>query len=498
MKENLKNLALAPVNLPAFSEYFLGIKLSEKQTEWVNSSSKLVNILKSGNQFGKTTITAIKHIYHAMTKPKLARMNLDISGWLRTEYPTLNFGKTYEVSKAVFHTIIDIVNGDYIIHDPQTGKTTTNESKIREAVREVKENPLPYIRWWNNSITLIRSYDDLGTSFKMKKIAYISGDEIGDIPELILFINATLLPRLVFFQGTLDLVGTPQEPNEYQEVVELARKGNPDYFLMGGTMYDNPHLDPEYIKKIESVADPDLKRRMVYGEFVESGDRFFPLADIMNAFRWSATYNKETFFAEEPKREGKYVLSYDPAASNDNVAIGVVRYDEKPLKLVYKRLFKGNTVPLSMQYEMVREIYGKYKGIKANIKFIYDSGSLGGKNVGQQLRDLRGLGFPGKGKSYPDARAEALSKLKGYFEEGRQVRIVDGKEVDSVSDWGILVFPEDRELRLELEGYKLDDKKIRNDQVMMLAMAVWYIDKLIPRQRFKAAVDWDIYTTYRR
>jgi hypothetical protein len=48
-------------------------------------------------------------------------------------------------------------------------------------------------------------------------------------------------------------------------------------------------------------------------------------------------------------------------------------------------------------------------------------------------------------------------------------------------------------LRIELEGYKLDDKKIKNDQVMMLAMAIWMIERLNPRLQHKSAVDFDVY-----
>ena len=483
-----------PLDLPTFSKEFLGIELSPKQKVWIKNSTELVNILKPGNQWGKTTVTAIKHIHHAMTKPRLAKLGLPPEGWLRTEYPTLNFGKTYEISKAVYHTILDIVNGDYLVYTPG-GQATTNKSIIQKAITQVKEIPLPHIKWWNNSITLIRSYDDLGASFKMKKIAYISGDEVGDIQDLILFVNATLLPRLVFFQGNLDLVGTPQNVNDYFEIVEMARDTETSYYLLEGTMYDNPHLDPEHIKRVESVADPDLKRRMIYGEFVEAGGRFLPIADIINAFRWETKFSEDGW-AEQPLRKGRYVISFDPAAANDNVAIGVLRYDCKPMKLVYLKVFKGHSVPLPMQYEMVKLLFMKYKDLKANVRFIFDGGSLGGKNVEQYLGELNGFGFPGKGRSYAEAKAQALAKMKAYFEDGREVKMVNGKEVDVATHWGLLRFPRSRKLRTELEGYKLDDKKIKNDQVMMLAMAIWYVDKLMPKMKHKVAYDFDMYETY--
>lgn len=486
-----QEIAQAPLEIASFSKVFLGIDLSPKQAIWCKESTRMVNVLRPGNQWGKTTVTAIKHIYEAMTKPKLLPFNLDPSSWLRTEYPTLNFGKTYEISKAVFYTMIDIINGDYLVYDLATNQSHTNESKIAQAVVEIKENPLPYIKWWNNSLTLVRSYDDLGSAFKAKKLAYISGDEVGDIPDLILFMNTTLLPRLVFFRGNIDLVGTPQELGDYQEVVELAWRGGDNYYLMGGSMYENPHLDPARVKKIEDIADPDLRRRIIYGEFVESGQRYFPIIDIINACRGDSI--PENGYMEDPAPTGKYILSYDPAAADDNAAIGVIRYDVTPYKLVFLKMFKGNAIPLPMQYEILIDIFKRYRDIKAKIRFIFDEGGLGGKNVKAYLKELNGYGFPGEGHPYADTKADALARFKDVLERGREVRIVNNQEVDMATNWGSLILPNDRNLRLELEGYKLDDKKIRNDQVMMLAMAVWLIERLKPRLLHKSALDFDVY-----
>ena len=492
--QQLQTTNQKPLDLETFSKVFLGIDISPRQKEWVKNSTKLINVLRPGNQWGKTTIEAIKHIYQAMTKPRLAQFNLPPEGWLRTEYPTLNFGKTYEVAKAVYYNMIDIINGDYLIYDPVTGEAHTNKSKITDATIEIKENPMPFIRWWNNSLTLIRSYDDLGTSFKAKKIAFISGDEVGDIPELILFVNTTLLPRLVFFQGNLDLVGTPQNIGDYQEIVELAWRGDKDYYLMGGTMFENPHLNPDYVKKIEQIADPDLRRRMIYGEFVEAGERYFPIIDIMNACR-DETPISETGYLEDPTPTGRYILSYDPAAASDNAAIGVIRYDVKPYKLVYIKVYKGNSIPLPMQYEIVTDIFKRYKDMKSKIRFIFDEGGLGGKNVTAYLTELNGYGFPGKGRGYADTKADALAKLKDVLERDREIRLKDGKEIEMATHWGGLTLPNERNLRIELEGYKLDDKKIKNDRVMMLAMAIWYIERLNPRLLHKSAIDFDMYQT---
>ena len=142
---------------------------------------------------------------------------------------------------------------------------------------------MPKIVWFNKSETLIRSYDDLGSAFKRLKLAFISGDECGDIPELNMFLTGTLIPRVSFLRGTIDLVGTTQAKGlEYEalaesieqelgieesmtdkEIEEICREATrfiisfvsfPKY----ASVYANDFMPREAIADIESVADPEL------------------------------------------------------------------------------------------------------------------------------------------------------------------------------------------------------------------------------------------------
>lgn len=488
------------LEIMAFAKEKLGVDIygHKGQVRWLNESHKMVNILRPGNQWGKTLILAIKHIYHAMTKYELRKFHLDSKdplAWLKAEYTTLNFGKTYEIAKSVHEAILALVAGEYTLVNPATGEMYMNESKIKSAIVYAYDKELPYIEWWNNAVTLTRSTDDMGSAFKRRRLAFVSGDEVGDITDLINVLNATVMPRVAFYQGKIDLIGTPQDPGDYSELIEMAedhmeKHGDlSQYFVQQGSMYENPGLSEEYIKQIEGIADQNLKDRIVYGDIAASGERYFTLNEVMNAIQGEyLNYNEETGIIESPLTEEQakaekalYVVSVDYAASEDRTVLGVVRYDVKPARLVFCRYFKGKEVPIPMQYQITREVYRAYEKGAYRIKLIFDANALGGQNAKAQLRDLHGMEFPGKGISPADAKANALGALKALFDEGRKVIEKDGETIDVNPSWGGFWLPNIRLLRTELEGYKLKDDKIRNDFVVMLAQAAYYIAKRRPK-----------------
>jgi hypothetical protein len=254
-------------------------------------------------------------------------------------------------------------------------------------------------------------------------------------------------------------------------------------------MYENPGLSKEYIAQIEGIADPNLKKRFIFGEVASTGERYFTLNEVMNAVQGDfLNYNEATGVIEPPltveqakTEKALYVMSVDYAASEDRTVIGVVRYDVRPARLVFCRYFKGKEVPIPMQYQITREVYRAYEKGAYRIKLIFDANALGGQNAKSQLRDLHGMGFPGKGISPADAKANALGALKALFDEGRKVIEVNGETKDVNPSWGGFWLPDIRPLRTELEGYKLKDDKIKNDFVIMLAQAAYYIAKKRPK-----------------
>ena len=251
----------------------------------------------------------IKNIYEAVCKTRLDEFGMTFEDIFTFTYKTLNFGKTYEIARGVQETIIDIVEGKFLLPSG-----TYNKSLLKGwAIVDLWDTPkLPQICWWNHSATLIRSYDGLGESFKRLRLAFISGDECGDIPELRLFLNGTLLPRLFFFKGSIDLVGTSQPKGvEYEDIAEEAeedmktRGETSKFFVLSAntnpdmaSIYTNKFMPQESIREIEAIADPELRKQIIYGQYVDWSKHLYTWDEINQMFKSYIPWDQETGFSE--------------------------------------------------------------------------------------------------------------------------------------------------------------------------------------------------------
>ena len=503
-------------DIVTFAETILGLPLHAGQIAWLRNSTRLINILKPANQWGKTTVEAIVHIYQAVCKPQLDRFDMDFSTWLKTRYETLNFGKTYEVAKGVMEHIIDITEGEYLLPN---GKF--NNSLLKGwAIRKVDEPPrLPRIIWYNNSVSLIRSYDGLGESFKRKKLAFVGGDECGDIPELQLFLNGTLIPRVAFYRGSIHLVGTSQSKGlEYEEISKTAEDAfikdpdNQDYYIISADtnpemaqIYQNTFMPTEHLKRVEAIADPVLRRQIIYGFYVDWNKHIYSWEEANQIFSEDLPWDEQSGFTELPEANAFYVFANDMAASEDETSNTCIRYNIKktlpsgddfyfPNKVVYHRAWKGNSFPLSLQYQMIIDDFMKFK-MKSPMrtKFVYDAGSLGGKNAAQAFDDLHGYAFPPKGRGYAEVKAEGFGKLKEVVSRGREFYFSEkGIKIEKNPNWGGLrISPKLKELKRQIEVASMDDVKLKNDQFSTLMMANHFIEARAPKVSHAKAVDFN-------
>lgn len=505
-----------PDAILVFAKNFLGMDVYKHkgQTKWIHGSNRVVNILKPANQWGKTLIISIKHLYQAMVRPNIYGRVKDVKTWKAVRYETLGFGKTYEIARGVLETAEDIAESSFLLPTGETNKSLLEGWALKKVMDSA--NKPPEITYYNDSgRLLIRSYDDLGSAFKRKRLPYISGDEVGDIPELNLMVSGTLLPRLQFFRGTLDLVGTSQPQGvEYEELAERARNDmaleeeqgiHSDYYFQQGSVYENPYLDPGYIAKIENVADPELRKQIIYGEYVDYAQHYFNYDEVSNMFRDDMPWDEDTGISEAPDPNGFYVFVGDYAATKDETSLTCIRYNIKitgpdgkqfmlPHRIVFHKAWVGETIPISSQYEITRYNFNMYKSVGRKADFVYDAQSLGGKNVGEALSDLHGFPFPPTGISPVQAKAEALGTTKEVISRGRKVAISEkGRKIDYVETWGFIkASSRMKSLRKQFEVYRLDDKKITQDRLMTVAMGIHFIEKRTPLVSHRGAVPLDL------
>jgi ribosomal protein L37AE/L43A len=466
----------------AFADIMLGIHLHQRQKYWIDHATKRINILRPGNRWGKTAAAAVKHAWHGMCKPNLEGKVRSYRDWYKAEYQTLNFGPTYELGRGALLTMRDMVQGSFIIYvcpfcdthrvdsfirdekliyvcneckkEFETPASRANKSMLADwaiANDRSESNVLPFIEFKTGAKLLGRSYSEMGVAFKMKALAYISGDECADIAELWTFTNNTLLPRLVSLNGTIDLVGTPQPDGvDYMRMIEMAEedmkrkdwKEDGMFYTQRGSMYENTFLPQQAIKDIERIADPILRRQIIEGEHVETGEKYFGYERVQNAVDESLELQEQGVH-DDKGQSRKYVTVVDFAGGEsvwaDYTVILVIDYTDEPYKVVYFNRFKGGDIPIPMQYKLVEEVKTKFSG-----QLIIDSSALGGKNALAFLSHLMPISYD----TLQRLKAEMLASLKIAFDGGQSEkrrrnkdRDEKGNWTDKVADWGLIRIP---------------------------------------------------------
>lgn len=500
----------ARVNPVIFANHMLGVPLHPGQVTWIKTANKKINILRPGNRWGKTLTEAILHIWHCICKPLVAANASTDEQFFELPYDTLNFAPGYEQAREVLRTAVDLVEGRVIFPEhmqAQWGRT--NDSLLKGwAIVNDKSNSvmLPEVEFMTGAKLLGRSYSDMGAAFKAKAIPFISGDECADIDELWTFTNVTLLPRLVSYNGILHFVGTVQPDSiDYQSMIEMAEEDmkNPEwketgmFYVQKGSMYENTFLPRQAIEDTERIADETLRQQIIYGEAVQTGNKYFGSERILNGVDNTIKFIEKGF-------DGRlYLVTVDFAGGaskwSDFTVIQVWDYTEEPYRLVYQWRIKGNAMPIPMQYKKVEEVVENFsKPGLYRCKLIIDATALGGANALAFLRHLNPIPMKINGP----IKAEMISTLKVALDGGqsetrkRKIKqLQDGTEVEENSDWGLLRYPNIPELIHEMANYKLDDKKIRTDMVMCMAQAIYWIEMRRPKIIRKKAVEFNLFGT---
>lgn len=492
-----------------FLEKICGIPVSKHsgQKRWLTNAKKTINILRPGNRFGKSLITAGKHLYHAFTKISLEGMYNTVGEWERINYNTLNFGPGYEQAREVLRIARDIAQGN--IHIPpefQEEYGVTNQSLLRDwfiTDDRAESQILPYLGFVSGVNLLGRSYDEMGGAFKMKALSYISGDECGDVKEIWTFTNGTLLPRLAQYKNPqIDFIGTVQaEGHDYMRMIEMAEddmareewKNNGMFYVQKGSMYENPFLDKQTIESIERVSDPVMRKQIIWGEHVETGDKYFGFTRIQNAI------DERMTFLDKGLPGRRYLELCDFAGGEsywaDFTVIMVLDVSEEPYKVVYFNRFKGGDMPIPVQYQLVEDVNIRFNTDGSMCKLIIDSSALGGKNALAFLKHLSPIQYT----ITPNLKAEMLANTKISFDGGtnndlkrKKKTLPNGEVVDENPTWGLIRYPYIQPLVNEFQSYKLDDKKIRNDCVMTLAMGIHYMGLRKPKNQKRDVIPFDV------
>jgi len=439
-----------------FANVLLPKKPHPGQITWLNEANKAINVLVPGNRWGKSTVIAMRHIWHNVFKVGLPLMSPE--AWLRADYQTMSTAMSADQAEIVF----------------REAKNLLNDPKTRPLVASIRTTPFPQIRFYNGAIMHCRSSHDDARYIDGHQYRFLSVDEAGWISELKRFMNNVYIMRLAG-GGMIDLIGTPKGYGDLYFYYSRGERKVKHYYSQRGSIYDNPFLSREDVEMRDQLlasGNPKLREQVLYGSFVDFAGLAFTQDQMHNAFR-------EDLRESKPYIKGhKYVTAWDLGRQNDFTVGITLDYTERPWRLVkYERL---NKVAWESIYSMIERTRQEYHCRWATI-----DGTGPGGDVIEEEMSKRGIPIDSVKTNTSGLKVELINGLQTALDEGREV-VGEYETVDESGmvhkhpqmeearegNWGILRMPPIVQLMDEMGMYKLDDKKLVQDSVFALALAV--------------------------
>lgn len=435
-----------------------------------------------------TLFAAVRHIHKNFYKLGNKGNPNEIE---KMEYQTLVTSPVGGQAMRTKQYIEQILNSSFSWDDPVTGLRRTNQCKIGWFFLDSIGGDRACVRYKNGSRTDIRSIgDDKGSKLQGNDWHYISYDEYTRSYHLEAELEGNILPRLVMYGGNLDLIGTPDKDSaSLQYVYDLsqdAQDKDSEYYWQGGSMFDNIFVSEKNKKRlVKGIKDKDTIKQVVEGEMLFLGGKVFnaptihklwlPDEEWIDESEWREkvvkSYIPEADYADDftgyfwklPEirdgyKIGKYLIAMDWHLSEggDETVFYVIRYDIFPFEIVYYLATKrGNPY---VKHNKARNLHKIYN----NASLVVDSQGVG-KQLSWDLEDLSPVCFDSV--SAGKEKKTMVTILKNYLTYKKDRALV-----------GKFRCPKIKELSRQLGAYKEDDKKIKQDHVMTLGVAAWWIE----------------------
>lgn len=472
MPNLLEDLQTGRTDPVFFATRFLGVEMNPGQQKWARacveraengwSPKYLTTVVSAGNRAGKTLAMALMVFHSAFyklgIKPPAPADPEDAMRWLKEPYEWYHIGIQQETAELVFRELSMICQG---IHPAQKGRKAPLFVEMGKIATFDKKYRGEYL-WFQFNKAVgggsihFRTTQDKAKALLGKDMNGISFDEAAFDPYLMTIYQEVLNLRRLSTGGQLHFISTPTEGiNDYADLWELGNTENPmrDEQFMSFRMSTRDNigygLSQENFDSIIRQQVEYLVPQNIDGYFIEAREAYFHAQSIEKAF------NPDLEDEEEPVKGHRYVQGCDPAISSDATWSIVLDYSDKnKIRGVRARKRSGRQTLINL-VNMLRESHLLYNQ-GAQCTTILDSTGFGGKMFMQELsiiKPLRQVDFSGTRAK----KLEILSDLK------------------AILDKEMVVFPKKGiwlELRRQLLGYKLDDRKLETDAVMALAVAI--------------------------
>jgi hypothetical protein len=409
-----------------FAERFLGVTLHDGQRKWLEGSLCRENVLVTGNRWGKSFVTAVKLVHHAIYRPRA--LVYDRCGRYRAVVASI----TQDQANIVFHQVVRLVKSSQLV-DGMTDSLTWS--------------PHPRLLFGNNASIEARTTQNRGEYLLGNDYDLFVFDEVAfeTCPEYV--VEEVILMRLADREGRLDLVSTPNGKNWfYRRASEIADGRRYGYYQSGDSR-DNPHISKAYLaERVQYFSEPRMQQNIM-GQFVDAGGEVIPGRYIDAAL--------ERYREAGAPENGVYISGWD-LARKQTATVGItVRVRDGAATVVALERFKR--FDWAVVIEKIRQRQREYPG-----RLVVDATGLGDVVV-EQLRDLN----PESVIFTPASKAEMLTN----------VELFHAKDNVAYDRWELPDGPgriwafED-----ELRQARWDDNN-RCDGLMALALALWPLRK---------------------
>lgn len=449
-----------------FCEEILGVSLNPAQRRWLSllrpdedgawRYHKVIHV--SGNQVGKSLGVAMMILWATSYKIGLS-LEQEPARWVETPYYWFHVAPQQAQAYIPLNDIEALVKGS---HPAQVKECRFPAETVNFATIETGYRGFTTL---SGAVVQFRTTDEKARALQGRRAHGISFDEAALENHLIDVIDTVLSMRLISTSGPLILVGTPDGMNDYYEVVQsVLGQSRPvpgeervwagdDVALVWSHVSDNVGygISPEEAARKEAELPEETKDQMLKGAFLAPSEAYFVPAELVGK-----AFVKGLSEYEEPKKDHRYVIFWDPSQKNDPTVGYVIDVTRKPwivVQEIYERKPRGFLHLLSR----IREVHAD-RNLTSKALTGWDDTGMGGKIYKEMLagvRPAKPLDFGG-----PKAKLDYLGSLRAAMFSG-----------------SLLIPASLVGLEREIRNYRLDDKYLRQDRVMALAGAAWLASK---------------------
>ncbi|MBD3402786.1 hypothetical protein GF420_07810 [candidate division GN15 bacterium] len=269
-----------------FAQAALGVTLHRGQQQWLRRSIARENVLVTGNRWGKSFVSAVKLLHHAIYRPRPLRY--DRAGRYRAVVASI----TQDQATITFDTAVRLAR---------------QSAWLEPLIASIKRTPFPSLSFTNGATIEARSTQNRGEYLLGNDYDLFVFDEVAFEPHPEYVVEEVIQMRLADRAGRLDLVSTPNGKNWfYLRTRQILEKNRPGY-VQSGDSRENEFISADFLnERVRHFSEQRLHQNIM-GEFVDSGGEILSGAYVDRAL---AKIEEMPPVEKEP---GVYITGWDLA-----------------------------------------------------------------------------------------------------------------------------------------------------------------------------------------